>query len=301
LVFALYVGDLDLWVGSGHLGAYADDTFVTVEADNELELREKLEREGEEILKYFASNQLVANPSKSALIVFRQKCLQREPFRIRLSGEEVEETTDEKLLGIFIQSDLKWGRQIDKVTSECNYAMSILRRLKEHLAKKELRTIADGLVMSKLRYCLPVYAAESLRLRDSDPHTIVQQRLQLIQNDMLRVIEHKRRRDHVRIADLLDDTNLLSINQATAYALVIELWKARTFNVPILGNLLERERNDERTLRSDSSGRVSTVGSDTVALNCERLWNMSSTKFKRTNLLKVAKIEAKKLAKSLPI
>ena len=55
LVFALFVGDLALWIGTGQLGAYADDTFLTVEADNETELRIKLETEGRKILEYFAS------------------------------------------------------------------------------------------------------------------------------------------------------------------------------------------------------------------------------------------------------
>ena len=95
---------------------------------------------------------MVANASKTALVVFRRIDPQREPFRINLSGETIKETTDEKLLGIYIQSDLKWEKQIDRVISEANYAISLLMRLRDHLDKKELRMIADGLVMSKIRY-----------------------------------------------------------------------------------------------------------------------------------------------------
>jgi len=258
-----------------------------------------LEAEGANILKYFASNRLVANPSKTALVVFRPKA--QDLFRIKLSGEVIEETSSEKLLGVYVQNDLKWTKQIEKLTSEVNYAVSVLARLKDHLGKKELGIIADGLVMSKIRYCLPVFAAESLRLCDTDPQAVTLKRLQLAQNDMLRVINHKRRRDHIRIKDMLEGMNMLSVNQLTAYALILELWKARQFGVPVLENLLDKERNDERTLRSDSAGRVATIGRDTVAIQCEKLWNMSSIKFKNTNLLKVAKTEARNLAKSLPL
>ena len=118
---------------------------------------------------------------------------------------------------------------------------------------------------------------------------------------MLRILNNKRRRDHVRVEDMLASSNFLSINQLTAYGLLVEIWKARTFNVPFLCNLLERERNDNRTLRLDTAGRVAATGLDIVALKCEKLWNMASSKFKKTNLLKVAKFEAKKLAKTLPI
>ena len=78
-------------------------------------------------------------------------------------------------------------------------------------------------------------------------------------------------------------------------------WKAKEFGVPFLEDLLERKRSDQRTLRSDTTKKVSSTGRDIVARNLERLWNLSSERFKGTNILKVAKIEAKALAKSLPV
>jgi len=87
----------------------------------------------------------------------------------------------------------------------------------------------------------------------------------------------------------------------SAYGLLIELWKAHQFGVPVLGDLFKRERNDDRTLRSDSSQRVVAAGNDSFTMNCARLYNMTSTKFRTTNLLKVAKSEARVLVKSLPI
>ena len=70
---------------------------------------------------------------------------------------------------------------------------------------------------------------------------------------------------------------------------------------PVLDTLLGRQRNDERTLRSDTSNKVSSTRQEAYSMNVEKLWNMSNEKFKNTNLLKVAKSEAKKLASSLPI
>jgi len=282
------------------LEAYADDTFVIVEADNEEDLREKLEEEGENILRFFASNRMVANASKTAMVVFRQPS-DRAQFQIKLRGEAITETSGEKLLGVQIQSDLKWTKQTDKVVSEVNYALSVLSRLKDHLRQKELRLIADGLVQSKIRYCLPVYAAESLRFQETDPQSTSLLRIQRTQNDMLRIVTGKRRRDHVRISSMLESTGFMSVNQMAAYALLLELWKAREFDVPLLNRLLDRRRDDNRTLRSDSSNWVSTNGQDTIALNCAKLWNLASPKFKCTNLINVAKLEAKKLAKSLPV
>ena len=81
----------------------------------------------------------------------------------------------------------------------------------------------------------------------------------------------------------------------------MEMWKARAFDVPVLGNLIDQGRGDERTLRSDSLGTVKSVVDEPFAKICAKLWNMSSDSFKSTNLLVIAKREAKKLARSLPI
>ena len=192
-------------------------------------------------------------------------------------------------------------KQVEKVISETSYALSVLRRLAGELGRKEMRTIADGLVNSKLRYCLPVYASESLRIVEADAQSTLMSRLQRTQNDMLRIVCGKRRRDHVRIVDMLSELGFLSVNQSAAYGLLIESWKARNFHVPILKDLLENKRNESMVLRSNSAGMLSTQGRDKITLNLERLWNMSSARFRSSNLLKVAKIEAKILVKSLPV
>ena len=169
------------------------------------------------------------------------------------------------------------------------------------IGNKELRTIADGLVMSKLRYGLQVFAAASLRLNPTDPQSTAMHRIQRCQNDMLRIVTGNKRRDHVRIEDMLSETRFLSVNQTAAYSLLIEMWKAREFSVPYLDVLLEKRRLDDRTLRSDSANKVTSAGNDTIALNIEKLWNAASEKFKKTNLVKVAKSEARALVRTLPV
>ena len=72
-------------------------------------------------------------------------------------------------------------------------------------------------------------------------------------------------------------------------------------NVPVFGALIEQGRKDERTLRSDTLGAVRSAIDEPFAKACAKLWNMSSNSFRSTNLLAVAKKEAKKLAASLPI
>jgi len=83
--------------------------------------------------------------------------------------------------------------------------------------------------------------------------------------------------------------------------MLIETWKARNSNIPVLSSLLDRKRVDNRTLRSDSMSLVSPTVNEPFTVGTSKLWNLSSQRFKTTNLLTIAKIEARKLAETLPI
>jgi len=81
----------------------------------------------------------------------------------------------------------------------------------------------------------------------------------------------------------------------------MDYWKARTFDVPYLGAALERRNNGNRTLRSDSNEVLTSATNEIYSNTVEKLWNRASDRFKTTNLLVVAKAEAKKLVQTLPI
>jgi len=274
-----------------------------MEADSLAELKVLLQEEGTRVLSFFASNEMVANPSKTAMLILRPAIprVRESPFEIKLREATIIESQHERLLGVHFTSDLRWNNHVEKLKSETSYALSVLSRLKHLLSSKHLKAIANGIIMSRLRYCLPVFGAESLRFDESDTKSTVGYQIQLIQNKMLRLLVGCRQSDRVRVHDMLESVNMLSINQQIGFDILIELWKAKNFEVPHLMSLLDRHRNDTRILRSDTTGKASATNLEPFAMNGARLWNMAGEIFRTTNLLKVAKIEARKVVKCLPI
>ena len=100
---------------------------------------------------------------------------------------------------------------------------------------------------------------------------------------------------------MLEETGLLSINQVLAYVCLMEYWKAKSFNIPHLGVALEKMSHGNRTLRSDTSGVMISTTNEIYANTVKNLWNRASDRFKMTNLLVIAKAEAEKLVRTLPI
>ena len=130
VIFALFVGDIGQWLDDCMVLAFADDTFITLEANTMEELHVKMEEQGEKVLEFFTKNLMVTNPSKTELLVFRPTSprTQQIPESTTLCGAD-----NAKLLGVWISKDLKFSKHIDELKKDLNYSISILWRLRKLL------------------------------------------------------------------------------------------------------------------------------------------------------------------------
>ena len=72
-----------------------------------------------------------------------------------------------------------------------------------------------GSVLGKVRTY--VHLALKVRLSENDPFTMWGKKLQVIVNDVARIVVRKRRSDHVRVEDLLKKAGLQTINLIVCY------------------------------------------------------------------------------------
>ena len=161
--------------------------------------------------------------------------------------------------------------------------------------------LAEGMIMSKIRYCATVYGCEWIRLDEEDPLSSMQHDIQKIQNNALRIITNTKRSDHVRISDMLNMVGWQSINQIVSYASLIEIWKAKAFKVPYLDSLLQIKHNKYQSLRSNTKHVLESTTDEPFANIVEKLYNKTTDRFKNTNLINNAKHEARSIVSSLPI
>ena len=172
--------------------------------------------------------------------------------------------------------------------------MSILRRIRRVLSANQTKMIANGMIMSRIRYCLAIHGAEQLRVTQDDKLTGVCHQMQLIQNEMLRIIFNHKKCDRVKITDMLESADMPSVNQLIGM-------EVKYFPNPSSFQLLKYERNDDRTLRSNSTNSATSSVIEPFASCARKLWNLATPRFRTTNLVTVAKIESRKLANSLPV
>ena len=100
----------------GDFSARVFGTYVFFVNDKQLKkVIRKLEEDATNVLKFMASNGLVANPSKTTLLVLNSKG--ETELEIKVGESTVKQQHQAKLLGVKIQNDQKWKTQIEGVVS----------------------------------------------------------------------------------------------------------------------------------------------------------------------------------------
>ena len=80
--------------------------------------------------------------------------------------------------------------------------------------------VAEAIFTSKIRYALAVYGTP--RLKTTDPQREDMKKLQVLHNDMLRIVNGVRRSQHVNMDKLRKEKGQMSVNQLTVYHVALE-------------------------------------------------------------------------------
>ena len=168
---------------------HSDDTSSTVTEKTLEEVKQKLEVDAEMVLKFMASNGLVANPSKTTLMILNSK--EKIPTEIRIGNAIVKQESSAKLLGVKIDESQKWKTQSSGkwgILSALIQRLYLINRLKNQVSKPQLRKIADSIWTSKMRYGLQLYG--EVRINVEAKLTLELEKLQIAQNNLLRSLEN---------------------------------------------------------------------------------------------------------------
>ena len=151
-----------------------------------------------------------------------------------------------------------------------------IRRLKNHISKKALFKVVDGIFTSKIRYGIQLFG--KMRRCEEDPLNEDFEHIQKIQNKMMRIITGTKLQDRVSTKTLLSLTNCISVNQINAQIKIQEVWKALNIeNYPL--KIEKHNVNDiMAATRACTSGKLIEMGKSIITQktyknDAIKLWN----------------------------
>ena len=127
----------------------------------------------------------------------------------------------ESLLGCYVQSNLKWKKQIAELAIKLKKRLIGLFNLKFILPKHLRKTVAEGIFNSILGYCLPLFGGcTNEEIKD----------LQILQNKAARIVTHAQPRSDR--SPMYEDLDWLTVNQLVKYHTLLAVYRIRSSGEP---------------------------------------------------------------------
>ena len=160
ILFVILINDLKLASPRCAYWKYVDDI---TELDN--------------ISTWAATNNMVLNPKKCKEMTLRfRRVVDHLPSALAIDTKALGTVDAHKVLGVTIQSNLKWDLHINEVVAKASKRLHILRVLKRGgVPPADLLKVYFALIRSVLEYCCPVWH-NALLVKLSDSIERVQKR-----------------------------------------------------------------------------------------------------------------------------
>ena len=239
---------------------------------------------------------LVLNPTKTQCIIYGSVQDSADP--INVDGVIIAPSEKISILGFSLDNKLNPQVYLKELADGLLYRKHVVGRLSAHLPPHILKMFARATVLGKMRTYL--HLSLKVRLSEKDPLTLWGQKLQVIVNDVARVLTKKRRSDHVRVQDLLRKAGLKAVNAMVCSNSAMLAWRASKPESPL--HDIFSSMVPHGSTRNKTAGKIEVPVPNTKNL---ALWNMATT-WNAIPDLRLAKSEGRakkiveKFVKSLP-
>ena len=162
LLFNIYINDLFFFIQNSDICNYADDTTI-YSCDRSLDnITHTLENDCNVALKWFADNFMKLNADKCHLLVLWQRC--DDPVTVKIGNTDVFNSSEEKLLGIHIDSKLSFDHHVSKLCQKASNKLYALARISPYIDQKKLRNLMRAFITSQFQYCPLIWMFHSRQL-----------------------------------------------------------------------------------------------------------------------------------------
>ena len=313
LLFLTLMADLPTALGitdSCTVG-YADDVCLWATGKDLNRLSAELHRLASSFVDFANCNGLALNPDKTQLLLAGSNAAKaRQELTVHVGEAVIRPGNALDLLGVSFDSTLSQTPYGTGMAHAAKQRASLIARLGLHLPRGHyLKQLAQGLLLGKLGYAAAAMAP--IRLHSGDPVPESVKAIQVAVNDVARTLTGSKRKDHIKVEDLLEQAQLPSYNRMVIRATALETWKAfHSSDGPQgdrnpLGLLIFGSRDDTapplKATRAAAAGKIRpSVFKNSMVANGALIWN-TSTDLRAASSYGQAVSVAKKLASKSPL
>ena len=130
------------------VASYADDTTPYSPSTNIPSVALKLQASVNNFFRWFENNHLQVDPRKSHILLSYKK-----PETVSVDGIPLVASSHEKLLGVIIDSELKFENHITKLCLKVSKKINTLCRISSFMSLEKHRTLMRAFIVSQFNCC----------------------------------------------------------------------------------------------------------------------------------------------------
>ena len=274
LLFNVFICDLFYIMKDTEFASYADDNTPYTFSKDIDKLVKLLEKTGTHLFKWYADNELKANPDKCSLLLSTS-----ESKKIVLNNVTIKNSKSEKLLGVTFDYNLKFKNHMELICNKANNKLHALSRIMPYMSTSKRKTLVNAFFKSQFNYCPLIWMCHSKEIHRKI-NRLHFKCLQLVYNDKTSSFK-----------DLLAKDKSLSIHDRNLQLLAVEMYKALHEPISsISSSIFEKGKKAPYYLRYPRSFKIpriktSNYGTDSISYIGPKLWERVPNDIKKKESL----------------
>ena len=225
LLFLIYVNDMHRSVPLLNVIMFADDTNLFISGNDYKDMFSKLNSQLKLIDDWFAANKLSLNTKKTKYTVFCSKSVEENlPLKLpdlEIGGKTICRSRYAKFLGVLIDENLTWNKQIQTIESKVSSQIGIISRARKFLSNDAMNLLYNSFVNPYLNYGNVVWG--------SVPKSKLQ-KLHTLQKRAIRIVTYSPRYTHSR--PLMLSRKILNIYELNLYKTLLFMHSVFNLQAP---------------------------------------------------------------------
>ena len=283
VLFNIFLSDLFLIVQNTDFASYADDNTIYNAVDNIEEVVLSLQESSKKLFKWFSDNQMKSNGDKCHLIVSTN-----DTAEIQIGEYLIKSSTNEKLLGVNIDSKLTFDSHVSHLCNKANQKLRALARITPYMTLEKKKLVMNSFFNAQFNYSPLIWMLHSRKNSN---------KIKYLHERCLRLIYSDKKPSH---ENLLENDNSVSIHHKNIQALAIEMFKVKHKLCPdITSDIFKERTNNQYNLRNRNDfviPRVHTVyhGTESITYLGPKIWDIVPEEIKQKKSLNSFKESIKK-------
>ena len=164
LLFCLFINDLPLHIEDKNTlcELFADDSSIHAHSSNLSTVQLALQHACDDVMHWCQNNEMVLHPEKTQCMVItsRQKH-QRKPLTLdlKLESTSLRQVHTHKVLGIYIDQELKWQSHIEHVCKTVSKNVFLLHKLKHYVNTDVRKLFFHAHCLSHINYASTIWCS----------------------------------------------------------------------------------------------------------------------------------------------